>query len=414
MAGSSDSGAILVEDSATIDIGGTLQLVARKEFDLNFGAINPIFKTREAITEITIGAASLTADTIIIDASATTAKHIDLEIDENSLANIAGLGDVASMSGEPILTFADNRDSATDPQPTIKRNSGSWFADGFEAGMFIDIEGTQENNGGYQIDEVLNSQTIRLVDANELNDEVLDVSTSTATVSINEVKSVSPDQMGLVARDAAGNVLSSGGFSVQGVHDVLVETFAEPLLDLVGVGAQVVNSNANAQVTIDGATLTATGDVFIGSSAASDVSINIPSLIAGVAVGNSDATAITDVMGATQIDAGGDVNITANVANDMQAAVRIYSGSLVPFPTGTGVSQKARLPGPAINVAVGNAVSDSQAIVGSGVSIVGNAVNVEADNQNAFDVTTRSRIYFPETNMGQAVGVSVSDCHVDG
>ncbi len=65
-----------------------------------------------------------------------------------------------AMTGTDTLTFADNALSEDDQRDTITRSDGSWVDDGFQAGQYITIEGSAENDGTYRIAEVTDSTLI--------------------------------------------------------------------------------------------------------------------------------------------------------------------------------------------------------------------------------------------------------------
>ena len=108
-----------------------------------------------------------------------TVEHISadgkiLTLEENTLRN--------KTAAVAVLFVADTVRLATDPRPilefsssdpflsdTIVRNIGSWHADGFVVGQSIDITGTLQNNGTYQIAEITaDGKGLRLVQNNVL------------------------------------------------------------------------------------------------------------------------------------------------------------------------------------------------------------------------------------------------------
>lgn len=407
--GSDDTGAITIEDGADIDIDGDLRLIAAKAFDLTWGAVTPFFKTRVATTTIDVANATLKAQNILIEASANASKFIDLDIDVGAFDRLTFDDDFATLTGEPQISFVDNADQDGGAS-VIRRDAGSWLTDGFQDGDLILVEGSNRNNGEYRVDEVSNTQ-LRLAPSEVLFDEILDLATTTALATITEVKPIETDSLVLQSFDQLGDAIPGGSGLLVDVDQSLVEQFdSVPLLDtLTNVGVQVVNSTATSGVTLEsGAELMAAQDVTLRSTALSNVSLSIPSLIVGVTIGESDATSRVRLNSGSAIVAGGDVIVDSSSTNDLQSQVKIYSGSVVPVP-GLSALSNIRLPGPAINIALGDATTDSQSRVNAGASIQGRNVHVTSRNTNHFDVSTISRIFFPDSNLGQAIGVSLSD-----
>ncbi|MBC8508650.1 MAG: hypothetical protein H8D34_27645, partial [Chloroflexi bacterium] len=72
----------------------------------------------------------------------------------------------ATMSGTPTIDFANGGQAVPD---TIKRNSGNWISDGFQAGQDIQVLGAGNTNSGiYKIDS-LTANTLTLQQTNSLS-----------------------------------------------------------------------------------------------------------------------------------------------------------------------------------------------------------------------------------------------------
>jgi hypothetical protein len=100
-----------------------------------------------------------------------------------------------ALSGNPTLTFTDNASGGD----TIVRSSGSWAADGFQAGQTISVSGSAHNNGSYQIASVSpDGGTLTLT----LNGVLTDETAGGAGVS-------APDVPATITRDS-GNWGSDG------------------------------------------------------------------------------------------------------------------------------------------------------------------------------------------------------------
>ena len=74
-------------------------------------------------------------------------------LEDETVKNSSISGDGSLLTGTPTLTFSAKTQSIT-------RSTGSWSADGFAAGKFITITGTQSNNGIFTIDSISSDGTV--------------------------------------------------------------------------------------------------------------------------------------------------------------------------------------------------------------------------------------------------------------
>ncbi|MEO1639795.1 MAG: hypothetical protein AAFU41_11175 [Pseudomonadota bacterium] len=100
-------------------------------------------------------------------------------LESNGRVSILQLANIGA-SATNAFTF----DAVADAPDTITRESGSWLTDGFLAGQTVDITGTDDNNGAFQIAEISeDGLTITLTGNARLNDEVSTTAVADVTVA---------------------------------------------------------------------------------------------------------------------------------------------------------------------------------------------------------------------------------------
>ncbi|MFO0930932.1 MAG: hypothetical protein U0736_28540, partial [Gemmataceae bacterium] len=162
-------------------VDGNVVLTVDASIDLRWSAVTPFFRDRSASGGITIGAASLRGNNVLVNARSNTRKIADFEVNEFAIGNVAL---PASMGTDVLPDFVDNGiDPQTNlPRPdTIVRVDGSWLDDGFVAGQFIQVSNSQLNNGLYRVAAV-SGNTLSLDPSATLRPE-----SATSSVTIESV-----------------------------------------------------------------------------------------------------------------------------------------------------------------------------------------------------------------------------------
>ncbi len=186
------------------------------------------------------------------------------------------------------------------------------------------------------------------------------------------------------------------------------------ILGSIHIGAQVTFAKSTSTITVGAATINAAADLVIDAQAVSDVKISTPSLVLGASYVQSTAEAKTDIMSGAQLSAIGTFKLISDVEHTLKLTTKVVSGQLsatsmtsspVPIPK----DKAMKIPGPALAFTWGQGTSSSEADFESGATASANDIVVSAYNSNDFEVTTKSTVNFPKKNMGQAVGVSISD-----
>ena len=81
--------AIVVGDGAVIDLpGAPITLSTDRGVDMDWTAVTPFFKDKEAVTGITIGDARINGGDITLNSKATTTKFADFEIDTITMQDL--------------------------------------------------------------------------------------------------------------------------------------------------------------------------------------------------------------------------------------------------------------------------------------------------------------------------------------
>lgn len=129
---------------------GDISMFADAGYALNWQSITPFFKDQAATASISVGSADLRAANIFASSKASTAKYANFVLDEAGLEALANASLRANMVAPGNLIFQTNGSAAD----SILRTTGDWVADGFQAGMFISISGTVDNDGIYRVGSV--------------------------------------------------------------------------------------------------------------------------------------------------------------------------------------------------------------------------------------------------------------------
>ncbi len=318
--------AINVPDNITLETAGDISLRVDSGFDLTWQSITPFFKDRTSSASINIGRATLKGRNVDILTSATTTKFASFEVDEAGLAGLVSGQVTAALLGNPKLEFADSATTA----PTIKRLNGSWIADGFKVGQEIIIQDSPDklNDNTYKIASVTND-TITFVETDVLQNQAYDPTVTLTPILIEEiVTDVAPQDIPLQAVDQAGNTISNTPFTAGALENSFLETLATTkIFDLANIGVQVLLSKATSDITIgSGAVINASNNASINAGSVSDATMAAISLLAGFVYVTSDAISKATVKNGATITAGNQFNLDALVTNNMNAAIKVFSG----------------------------------------------------------------------------------------
>lgn len=273
----------------------------------------------------------------------------------------------------------------TETADTITRATGSWTDDGFAAGQYIAVSDTDSNDGTYLIAAVsADGRTLTLDGVYTLNGEITD-SASVARIT--------------PALNSSGGQLTAGDVADQ----LLGQVDGVGLFNTISYVAQVLLAQATSTITL-GATINAAGNVVIEAESLSNTTLKTPSLIFGVSVGSSTASASAIVENGAVITAGGDFSLTTTVDNTLSVTSAAMKGIQ------KTIAQKVlHIPsGPGLFVAVGVADSNNMAAVDSGAVIEADSVAVRAETTNSFSTAAKSVVITPQKNMGEAIGVAVA------
>jgi hypothetical protein len=391
---------IFVEDGTQINLTGALSFTVDAGIDLTWEDIllSPVVANQNTNATIDIGQdVTINAEDILLNTSASTTKFASLNIFEDGLAGLLAGTDLPAT--DPIrLQFVDG--AGTQPPRILREDGGSWIADGFEIGQVIKVVGSTGNDAEtFTIDEITNSQ-LRLVASDVLTDETTD------DVIVQQVlTSLLPSEVPLVSTGRDGlPTLSAGTFTLEQALDILQETIVRSRVLDFSLPVEVLRAEATSQITIQsGATLNATRDISIESSALSDVTLNTPAMLLGGAYAEANATAHTLINSGASLTAGGNVNLQSFVTNNLDVSVEARSGGLF------GAAGKfLKLPGFEASFAYGRGQSDSETLVETGATINAANVNVAATNTNDFDISTRSTSS-NRSGVGLAIGVAIND-----
>ncbi len=273
----------------------------------------------------------------------------------------------------------------TDTADTITRATGSWTGDGFAAGQYIAVSDTDSNDGTYLIAAVsADGRTLTLDGVYTLNGEITD------SASVARITS---------ALNSSGGQLTAGDVADQ----LLGQVDGVGLFNTISYVAQVLLAQATSTITL-GATINAAGNVVIEAESLANTTLKTPSLIFGVSVGSSTASASAIVENGAVITAGGDFSLTTTVDNTLSVTSAAMKGIQ------KTIAQKVlHIPsGPGLFVAVGVADSNNMAAVDSGAVIEADSAAVRAETTNSFSTAAKSVVITPQKNMGEAIGVAVA------
>ncbi|MDX9752662.1 MAG: LEPR-XLL domain-containing protein, partial [bacterium] len=318
-----------------------------------------------------------------IGAISSDGKTITLEEENNG-----AVGDF--FSGETTTAGDYNVTVTGISQDTITRSEGSWVMDGFTAGQLISVSGTDGNDGTYRILS-LTDTVITLEDNYTLVEEI------TSGVSVKPIVPTKIGDQPLTAQDFLD--------FISGTTMPIASKISDLIMKFAPIKFNVWFCESTSIITV-GADITATGDISITSEATSIASVKTPSTIVGATYANSAATAKAIIESTSTISAGGDFALNASVVNNLSASTAVTKGIQKMIQ-----DRLFKMPsGPSIFFTMGQASSTTQAGVDSGASVtVGGKADVTAHNDNDFVVATKSMVAKPNKNMGQAIGVSVSD-----
>ncbi len=197
--------------------------------------------------------------------------------------------------------------------------------------------------------------------------------------------------------------LDNGDF---GFDEVLVLSFLQQeIFGPMSVLAGVVTTAADANITISGGSITAAGNLVVSADATADADVTVFTVYVGVAVGTTDPNATISIQDGATIVASGDVDIRTSASTDMQVVAQRHSKTI------TSVSLFSEPVN--IAVAVADTDIDSKATLAEGTSITsGGNVNVEASATKSTVVSTISSAGRKGV-AGASITVNLGDTDVD-
>ena len=187
--------AIIVEDGASIETTGRIDLLAVATGNQVFGLVELFLQEIASEASITIGAADLQATAVTMVADTTTVQTAIFDIFSEGLGELieGPLAELTQTEDSVQLTFIDNGVKSLTGNPelvfdaaarSITRDAGSWIADGFLPGGVIVVAETDDNDGTYDIATVSgDGRTLFLVDDPDLDDELVDETRTGARVT---------------------------------------------------------------------------------------------------------------------------------------------------------------------------------------------------------------------------------------
>ena len=358
----------------------------------------------------------------------TLGDGLSLTTETTSTAVVFGLRTIhltedPSTSQVPDLTFAD-----TGGNDTITRSQGSWVDDGFLVGQTILIDATTSNDGTYTIDSV---------DVDQFG-QLAVLTLSSADLLANETASgasvVSLDNDSPVTTAQALDPLVQGTLALD--QQLTAKILSAPDLLLAPLtkflSLQGMIAGAEATVTIGNqVNITAQGNVSITADANAKTEIAAPATLIAATFAGSRSVAEALVMNGASITAGGDFELTANSNNTLDATTGTVKGITVSQKTqqknignqnnNPAIKNTIKQPNaPAIVVSFGFSDSISEAGVESGASIAAENITVNADNENDFRLSSKSKIIQPKKNTGQAIVTNIAivksdaNAHISG
>ncbi len=409
---------------------GNISIIASTTVDGSLGEtlnneVDPL-KQYDVDSGVQIDDATLDGGNVDVSANASTYTFAEYDVYGPSLSTLVIDELVAQMSNPTVTTLTFTNASGGAPS-TISRSVGDWISDGFAVGQEIQAVGSQSNDGEVYTIAGISPQTLDLAPGEYLTDE-----TDTDTASVQQVvSSLLPQNLPTVAFDSSGNEVSAPG-SATPVTSTALADFEELAQQVELLGAfpvfDGVISHATSSVELLGASsINASGDVDIESDSTADAQIDTPSYILGGAYADSEGYATTTLGDGVTIDAGGTFTLGSTVENTMTANIDIEGGLVDPNATflangaeKLGGQYGLKIPGPALDVAYGVGVSDASTSLDSGASVQAAQVKICSNVTNFFDTTAASAVTAPglqnpATNQGnadyqgQAVSVAISN-----
>ena len=353
-------------------------------------------KSHQTAASIQVTGATVAGGNVEMYSDASTDRFAGYDVFSDGLASYVAGQNVGNLSNptETTITFADRTGTTA---ATITRSQGSWISDGFQVGQQIITVGTAHNDNATYTIAGISPLVITLVP-----DDFLTPETDDGTVDVKQLlSSVLPQNLPVNSVDANGNPTNTSVPVSQLVRPLDCATGLYQQINLYGFFPvfEGVTSKATTAIQILSTTsITATGNVDIETSSISDAVVSTPSLVLGAAYANSDGYATTTIGSGVQIKAGGNFTLKSLVTNTMEAEVQITAGLVEPIPTLLGNSKNPaqtvalKIPGPAISVAYGVAVSASTTTLASGASVMAAGVTIDSQNNNSFQVLTDSTV----------------------
>ena len=325
-----------------------------------------------AITATTITLQTVTGGAVTLVAGTTSGSPTDVTVSTS----------VTLL--HPNLTFGGS---------TLARDSGSWTTDGFAVGDAIRVSGgITANAGQYRIGAI-------------------SADGRTLTLTLNAGQSLTSEVMTATNVQRIMSASETGGTATEGSFTDSVKQFFDGngLNSMLNFLVKVAKAKATSALTIaDGATIEATGNLTVSSTATSTISFYTLSLLLGFSYAEGTAAATVDI-GAATLNSAGDLTVSSQVNNTVDATTMIMNGITgllfkVTSPIGKAIT------GPAITVTLGFATSTSATTVGAGSLLQGANVKITAKNTNTFNTSASSSVFgVKEKNTGIGIAVAVAN-----
>jgi hypothetical protein len=284
---------------------------------------------------------------------------------------------------------------------TITRNitQSDWDTDGFEVGHIIKVVGSDSENDGaeFTITKVTDDVITLLP-----TDAVIDESLTADDVVIKQMyASYSSDNVPLQTSDAGtdGQDLSS-----RDLKDYLAGSLERNGILDINLPVEFLSSKATSQIDIDGATLSASENINVKSSALSYAVLNSPGIIFAAVFVDSDSKSYINVKGESVLTAStGSIAIESETSNTMNATAAI--GKLG-FLAKAALGKLVKTPAASLAVAYGEAVSESKIDLAATTLVnAGTNVTIDSNIENHFTVSAGAAA----GKGGGAAGLAISD-----
>ncbi|KPK77594.1 MAG: hypothetical protein AMJ79_02710, partial [Phycisphaerae bacterium SM23_30] len=359
-------------------------------------------KSSHASITVEAGAA-VAGQNVTIMTSSNTSRYDGFSVFEDGLALFMDNPDLREISG--TMTFYGPTLENPELVPTIEGtfSGGEDFETvGFEVGQLIEVDGSKLNDGSYTIQHIDGNKLI-LSGAAAAGSALLEEETDAAAVLVREVNtSIEPKDVVVSMLDNDGNPF--GSLSADDLKLGLLKMVETSLfLDMFSLPAQVFLSESTSTINVSGA-ITAGENVAIEASAYSDVNVlTSPTLLGmatsmGGAYAQSVARAHTNINTGAVISADGDVSLSAEVNNTLIENVSVSTDRFYAKPKrrpnnthydplNPPAKKPTHIPRPRVAVGIGNAISDSSAVIATGATITASNLDISADNNDNFSVT---------------------------